>query len=105
MRTPDKIKNFYKNDPRWKKARLICIERYHGRCSWCGKRGTEVHHKIHLTLDNIDNLDISIGQDNLELLCRSCHDSERRKGLDVRSDVTFDSDGNMIYIGTPGDQK
>ena len=35
--------------------------------------GEIVHHKIHLTPDNINNPAVSLNWDNLELVCRSCH--------------------------------
>ena len=96
MPTPDRIKNFYKNSKAWKAARWECIIRCNGLCQRCGKTGKEVHHKIPLTLDNIDIPEIALGQDNLEFLCTSCHDAERRKYEPVREDVMFDSQGNLI---------
>ena len=35
--------------------------------------GEIVHHKIHLTPDNINVPEIALSWDNLELLCRDCH--------------------------------
>ena len=32
-----------------------------------------VHHKIPLTPENISNLEISLGWNNLQALCRDCH--------------------------------
>ena len=44
-------------------------------------RPLEVHHKIPLTADNVRDPEISLNWDNLELLCKTCHDTEReRKG-------------------------
>ena len=44
-------------------------------------RPLEVHHKIPLTADNVRDPEISLNWDNLELLCKTCHDMEReRKG-------------------------
>ena len=49
--------------------------------------GEIVHHKIHLTPQNISNPDVSLAWDNLQLLCRECHaeahtQSERRYSVD-----------------------
>lgn len=96
MATPEVIKKFYKNSKAWKAARIECILRCHGLCQTCGRTGKEVHHKIPLTLANLDNPLIALGQDNLELLCTSCHDKERRKHEPIRSDVMFDEMGNLI---------
>lgn len=40
------------------------------------KPGVIVHHKIHLTPENIYDRNIALSWDNLELLCRDCHDKE-----------------------------
>lgn len=37
------------------------------------KPGDTVHHKIHLTPDNINDPEITLNYDNLMLLCRDCH--------------------------------
>lgn len=43
------------------------------------KRGEIVHHKNHITQDNIDDPEIALSWDNLELLCRDCHAGEHGK--------------------------
>lgn len=68
---PKRLHSFYKSDA-WHKARDEVILRAKGRCEVCGKPGTEVHHKIHLTLDNVDDPSIALNLDNL-LLCKECH--------------------------------
>lgn len=35
--------------------------------------GDIVHHKVHLTPENISDPGVSLSWDNLELLCRDCH--------------------------------
>lgn len=56
-----------------------------------------MHHKVPLTLANIDDDSISIGQDNLKLDCISCHNAERSDRKQIRSDIQFDENGNMIH--------
>nr|DAT16679.1 MAG TPA: HNH endonuclease bacteriophage, HNH Endonuclease, DNA.52A [Caudoviricetes sp.] len=51
---PKRLHNFYKSDL-WHKLSEGVILRAKGRCEVCGKPGTEVHHKIHLTLDSLDD--------------------------------------------------
>lgn len=90
----DKIRKFYKSD-RWKIARAIRIAAASGLCEKCGVIGTEVHHKVHLTTENVDDPNISIKQDNLILLCKDCHNKEHERFTDTK-DYRFDSDGNMV---------
>ena len=49
------------------------LEHKENSCVRCGAIGEIVHHKIHLSPENIDNPDISLSEDNLELLCRDCY--------------------------------
>lgn len=55
-----------------------------GLCEKCLKEGRYepgeiVHHKIHLTPQNINDPSISLNWDNLELLCRLHHGDEHSK--------------------------
>ena len=38
-----------------------------------------MHHKIPLTPENVRDTNITLNWDNLELLCKSCHDEERER--------------------------
>ena len=57
-------------------------KRYRGglceRCLKHGliKAGTEVHHRIRLTAENINDPSVTLSWDNLELLCTECHHAE-----------------------------
>ena len=62
-----------------------------GLCERCWSKGIvtpgeEVHHKIKLTPENINNPAISLNWDNLELLCSACHEAEHRRGTAPRTD-------------------
>ena len=39
-----------------------------------------VHHKVYLTPENINNPAITLNWDNLEALCRDCHEAEHAEG-------------------------
>lgn len=95
MQTPDTIKKFY-HSRAWKRVRQQVIQIHRGRCQECGKAGTEVHHKIPLTESNVRDPHISMGLNNLQLLCTSCHDAKRSKESQVRSDLMFDENGDLI---------
>lgn len=80
----------------WRKTRLAVIKRDHGICVDCGNPGAIVHHKIHLTKENIYNEDISLNMDNLEYLCRSCHKLKHPESLVIDSNLMFDENGDII---------
>ncbi|MCF0118112.1 MAG: HNH endonuclease [Bacilli bacterium] len=90
------IKRFYRSD-RWKIARAIKIASACGMCEKCGKPGTEVHHKIHLTPDNVSDPEISVNQENLLLLCKDCHNKEHGR-FTTKKEVYFDDLGNFKKI-------
>ena len=68
-----------------------------GICERCAKRGLvvpgrEVHHKIKLTPENINDPMVALNWDNLELLCKDCHLMEHER---IRYRV--DPDGRVNY--------
>ena len=90
----DETRKFYQS-PQWRKLRKFIIESRFGICNRCGAPGTEVHHKVPITPRNVNDLSVSMNPDNLELLCKTCHDRERMKHFAIRQDVYFDAEGNM----------
>lgn len=59
--------------------------------------GEIVHHKTHITPENVGDPSVTLAFDNLELLCRACHADEHpeiyeREGA---SRVVFDEEGNV----------
>ena len=90
----DVLRKFYRSD-RWKKARQIKIASANGLCERCGAVGTEVHHIVHLTPENVGDPNISLNQDNLMLLCNKCH-NEVHGRFEGKSKYTFDEEGNLI---------
>jgi len=92
MKKPKALHNFYKSDA-WQLAREIKIQSASGRCERCGGIGLEVHHRDRLTVENIHDTSISLNPDNLELLCRDCHNKEHKR---FSSETQFDEEGNPI---------
>lgn len=94
----DFAKEFY-NSPAWKRTRESYRQYRGGLCEVCYadgivKAGEIVHHKIELTPENITNVDIALGFDNLQLVCRECHAKahdrrQRRYKLDELGRVIF----------------
>lgn len=93
-----KIENFY-HSTKWQKVRKLKIQKEHGICERCGKVGNEVHHIKYLTLTNIEDQEITLGLDNLELLCKNCHNVEHNRytSPQISRGIAFDSRGDMIY--------
>ena len=88
------INRFYRSDT-WKIARAIKIASVCGVCEKCGAIGTEVHHIIHLTPENVSDPSISTNQENLMLLCNECHNKEHGR-FEGKRDYSFDEEGNLI---------
>ena len=93
MKKPKVLHNFYKS-PAWLAARELKIVSVNSLCERCGQLGIEVHHKERLTVENVNDSSVSLNQDNLELLCRECHNQEHVRFK--KKDVMFDEHGNFI---------
>ena len=73
----DFAKPFY-HSPEWKRCQAEYVKAAHGLCEVCLQKGiitpgVIVHHKIHLTPQNIEVPEITTGFSNLMLVCRDCH--------------------------------
>jgi hypothetical protein len=67
----------------WRKTREAYIASQFGLCECCGRPGDFLHHKEHLTPDNINDHEIAFGWDNLELLCHYRHNTKHLGSIDV----------------------
>ena len=82
--------SFYKSKE-WKECREAYAKSKRGLCEVCLSRGLYrpgviVHHKIHISEDNITDPSITLCFDNLQLLCRDCH-ADAHKGHTARYKV------------------
>lgn len=54
-----------------------------GVCAKCGGvfdiSELRPHHKVELTLDNIDDVNVTLNPDNIEVLCRDCHNAAHKR--------------------------
>ena len=62
----------------WEECRKAYTKSVGGICERCMKAGVItpaeiVHHKIHITPDNINDPSITLDWNNLECVCRKCH--------------------------------
>lgn len=86
------------NSKAWQRTRDAYAASVGGLCERCRAKGLIVpgeivHHKIHLTPDNIDRPEITLSFGNLELLCRDCHGQEHKK---VKKRYRVDDYGKII---------
>lgn len=68
----------------WMKCARAYKQSQSGLCERCWSKGLivpgdEVHHKIKLTPENINDPAIALNWDNLELLCKNCHMEEHNR--------------------------
>ena len=87
-------------------------------CVKCGKPAEEVHHKKHLSPENIMDLSVCLDMNNLASLCRDCHFAEHKEEMQakkaewsrthkrkykkrtwaIREGMSFDENGQLIQV-------
>ncbi len=87
-------KSFYQSRE-WRRKRKQIFNRSFGLCERCGNVGEIVHHKIYLTRRNIDDMEIALGDDNLEVVCRECHAIEHSGVPAIENGLIFDENGDI----------
>ena len=88
----------------WLKQNLLCNRCYKpvyvdGISKWIPKeerRTGIVHHKKYLDNNNITDDSIALNEDNLEGLCKDCHEKEHHQDISTRKEYKFDENGNLI---------
>jgi len=80
----DYAQTFYKSK-RWQSTRQAYFKSVGGLCERCLKKGLYhpaviVHHKVYIDPQNINNPEITLNWDNLEAVCRKCHEDEHKTG-------------------------
>ena len=81
----------------WQHCRASYLQSRGGLCERCLKKGLYrpaviVHHKVYLTAENINNPEMALDWNNLEALCRDCHEQEHScsgRRYRVREDGTL----------------
>jgi 5-methylcytosine-specific restriction endonuclease McrA len=93
---------FYRSKA-WEKTRNAYIKSVQYQCERCRRLGfcspaEIVHHKVHLTPDNINDPYVTLSFDNLEALCRKCHAAEHPEiyGSGSPCRVEFDVNGDVV---------
>lgn len=98
-------KAFYRSKA-WIKCRNSYIQLVGGLCERCSSKGKIVpgyivHHKKHLSPNNINDPNVTLNYDNLEYLCLDCHNEHHKWGSDKDNSVTvkglkFNEKGELV---------
>lgn len=94
-------KAFY-NSKAWKKLSRLYMTMKNYVCERCGKPGDICHHKQYITVENIHDANITLNLDNLECLCKECHNKEH---FCKDTKIIFDEHGQAIGINESQDLK
>ncbi|MCI8709048.1 MAG: HNH endonuclease [Dorea sp.] len=83
----------------WRETRSAYLRNADGLCERCrasGKfvPGKIVHHKKHITPNNINDPNVTLSFSNLELLCDACHNKEHKRKGNER--YMFAADGSLL---------
>lgn len=86
MRSIDR--KFYESQT-WRDCQAAYMKKANHLCERCLAKGRHepariVHHRIHLTQENLGDPELMYGFDNLEALCIECHNTEHRRGRKVQ---------------------
>ena len=92
------IARLYRSE-RWRKLRKLKIAQ-NPVCERCARQGIYksveiVHHKEYVTDQNYWKPEIFYNIDNLECLCRECHNKEHFS-QEEKSEIEFDENGDVI---------
>lgn len=88
-------KAFYESAA-WRPDAGVHPETRRGAMRQVRRAGCIVHHKTELTPRNIDDPMITLNEDNLETVCRTCHAIIHEGTPPLADGLAFDADGNVI---------
>lgn len=82
------VRQFY-SSIQWTRTSRAFKKYKQNLCERCLKKGyivpaTQVHHKIRLNANNVNDTKISLSYDNLEALCDNCHEREHEQDAQQR---------------------
>lgn len=93
----DYAKSFY-HSKAWRDTQAAYMASQYYICERCGSVARIVHHKKHITPQNINDPCITLDWNNLEALCMDCHNAEHIGGSICAKGLRFDKDGNIVKI-------
>lgn len=102
----DFSRGFYRSKA-WKETRDAYFRLRRGLCERCLARGRYtpgeiVHHRVHLTPENVYDPRVALDFANLELVCRDCHAAEHPEVYGrpdrIPKRVGFDENGDLFEL-------
>ncbi|MTK74006.1 HNH endonuclease, partial [Turicibacter sanguinis] len=100
------LDSFYKSD-KWIKFRLAYIGEHNPICADCQKfiiesKGLHLHHIEELTLENVNDANVSLNPDNIVILCHDCHNKRHQRfGYGYGNRKTKWDKGVYLVYGPP----
>lgn len=87
------------NSQAWKRLRSSIIAARGSRCQMCGRLMLDdsqlvAHHVVELTPDNVDNPRIALNPDNIQIICKDCHDVVHHR---YKAKGTYDKKVYIVY--------
>ena len=92
QRSNPEVDKFY-HSSLWKRCKKSYMKSQNYICERCGSSASICHHKKYITIDNVNDPEITLNWDNLEALCRNCHNKEHFRD---RECFLFDENGDLI---------
>ncbi len=94
------LKTFY-NSSEWQRAKQMALDKTNGFCQNCGAPAEQVHHIKHLTLENVNDYNISLNPNNLVALCIGCHNKQHQRALGNKSHKNTIEQKVFLIWGSP----
>lgn len=89
-------KRFY-NSTAWRNTQKAYMQSKNYVCERCGGVAEIVHHKKYISPSNINDPNITLNWDNLEALCRRCHQHEHYLDKQTTAKgLVFDDSGQLV---------
>lgn len=88
----------------WKDCRKTYLSSVGNLCEICAEKGIItpayiVHHKTHLTVENLNNPDIALNYDNLQAVCINCHNKIHFSSkANANRRYKVDEEGNVMLL-------
>ncbi|MBD3950030.1 HNH endonuclease [Tuanshanicoccus lijuaniae] len=97
MSKSDKQNNFYWSKE-WRKLREYIMKKYNYICQSCGKPAKIVHHIVWINDNNIDDVSVTLNEENLTALCQECHNQIHTSKGSVQEGLMFNNDGDLVKL-------
>ena len=94
-RNPAQVK-FYRSQA-WRKARAAYLDAHNHICERCGRAASIVHHKRHITPENVSDPSVTLDPSNFMAVCVDCH-AWLHGMQSTAPGLAFDGDGNLIAV-------